>query len=946
MIYAESRGDFYSRTWSEFEFDAQVEVLTDPETYVGVTEEGFVRLSLIQKIMQFIKGVFGGTDCSTEERIQAAWLKFIYYGEAHGLLKEEHRNSLRGRINATYAGSSPSKSFLQEIDNFYYYGNNSESKSDFLERLRGKVTDYHQSQAASLRPGFWSRLTTPPSLDPTTLFDFGDAPLQLMQKALDQDEPDPQLALSYLRKAFDLKNDEASFQEKLADELKKLEDGYPAELNAQGRIIQELWIELAQNTFDRQDSIRATGYLDRALNADSANAKGRLQIGKLYLIHQHYELASPFLPELQKAFAQDPQILAEIGHAYWEQEEYPKAVSSYEAALTGYPKNVWKYSSIHEERALLNHRIGKAHLDGLLTNDSGNNDKAKKFFLAAVANDPTVTDYQEDLCEAYEEEWLDHPDKINTTSLDDLLHCLESFDPAVLKEWAPAISEQIMRYSEHFFKAHQNQQAHAYLEEALRLFPDQIDLKIKAVDLATRYHDPIPLHTKFDAWTHANYANPYLKMKMGDAYLSTDKTKALDAYEEALDLFAKREASSSNDQEKSNCQKCMAEIQAKVAQEHLQRPPGFFQGVDYEQALQRLEKAARLNPTHGAQLFDAYLAAAQAEKQRTALLRDTNKIIDYYRRAFESLYKKGEYLIDLLKLCLDSKRHDDAVSLYYEIQKQTWSGEFALPADLYNRLAHKLLERKDYQAAHACAKQAHLKEPENKQFKKDYFQLAYNFADEDYKKLLRESSLQNDEFLEKLQELADSLRECWDKGFEGNKTSKKECQALLLRIYRSLAQAYLQQTLIDQSSDIYLVKGEVAKHREKNKKVIQQALHCLNEGLAVDPENAESHFDRGLVLEYWLIDYDEAFNAYESAVKYQERNPYYHYLLGQMYAVHKYNTEKKDKHFKLATDIAEESGYERFLEERKIFNKEMLYQQKSKVIDPHSYTHKKKGWFG
>ena len=58
------------------------------------------------------------------------------------------------------------------------------------------------------------------------------------------------------------------------------------------------------------------------------------------------------------------------------------------------------------------------------------------------------------------------------------------------------------------------------------------------------------------------------------------------------------------------------------------------------------------------------------------------------------------------------------------------------------------------------------------------------------------------------------------------------------------------------------------------------------------------------------------------------------------------NAEKKDEHFKLATDIAEESGYERFLEERKIFNKEMLYQKKSKVIDPHSYTHKKKGWFG
>ena len=252
-----------------------------------------------------------------------------------------------------------------------------------------------------------------------------------MQKAFDQEEPDPQLSFSYLRKAFDLKNDEASFQEKLAVELQKLEDEYPAELNAQGRIIQEVWIELAQNAFDRQDDELAAGYLDSALNADSDNVKGRLQIGKLYLIHQYYEPASPFLPELQKTFAQDPQIMAKIGHAYWEQEEYPKAVAAYEAALMGYQKAAWKYSPIQEEVALLNHKIGSAYLDDLLTNDAGNGTKARKFLLTAVANDPTVADYQEDLCEAYEEEWLAHPDQISTTSLDDLLNSLKFFDPSV-----------------------------------------------------------------------------------------------------------------------------------------------------------------------------------------------------------------------------------------------------------------------------------------------------------------------------------------------------------------------------------------------------------------------------------------------------------------------------------------------------------------------------------
>lgn len=936
MIYAESRGDFYSRTWTEVQFDAQLQIVEDPEAYVAITDEGFIRLSLIERIVEFVKGLFGGIDAASEERIQAASMKFLYYGEAHDFLTHKHLNRLRSRFSLTDA-KSPIRSFVQEMDSFHIYRSEHASKSEYLGRLRGLVTDYHRRHTSALQPGFWSRLMTSPSIDPQNLFDFGDTPLQLMQKALDGQ--DPKRAFRFLLNAFDLKNDEIEFQEKLAGALEKIEDSYSDELKDHSSKRQQLWIELAQNAFEKDRADLARNYLEKALNADCGNAKGRLEIGRLYLENQEYAEAEPFLQELQKAYAENPQILAQIGHAYWEEGQYPAAVAAYECALSCYQQPTWQRSPIQKEMALLFYKMGEAHLDDLLLPaHPGNQAKARKFLSEAVMRDPTVAEYQEDLCEAYEDQWNSDPDQFTASSLPDFLKFLKFMDPNVLKQRSSKISRQLLECAERLFKAHQNQQAHVCLEEALRISDSQTDLKIDALDLALRYNDPKPLKTKFERWNKENYANPYLKMKIGDAYWDSSKALALAAYEEALDLFAKRVASTKDDKEKKECQKCMGEIHAKIGQDHLQTQPGIFKGVPFEQALKRLEEAAKHNPAHATQLFDAYLAAAQAEKQRNVFRRDTNKMIEYYQKAFETLYKKGEYLIDLLQLCLDSKRNDDAVTLFLEIQKQPWAQDLNLPGDLYSRLSTKLFDRKEYKAAHACLKAAHRKEPKNQQYKKDYFQLTLTLADESYAKLLKKSD--QDECIAQLKELSGNLKECWDEGFDGAPTLEYAFQNLLAQIYEGIAKAYLQQCLIPQSEGKYFGKSMIKEHLEKHQAKIAQALKYYNKALEVNPKSASLHFDKGLLLEYWMIDFDAAFKEYELAVKYQPRNPFYHFLLGQLYAVIFSNIEKKNEHF----ELVEKFGSEDFNADRDTFNAEMRFKEKSKEIDPHSYT-KTKGWF-
>ena len=947
MIYPESRGDYYSKHWSETEFNAQLEILYDSEIFLGVTNEGFVRLSLVEKTFEIIKGLFGGTDCSTEQRIQAAWLKFLYYGEAHNFLKDHHLDRLQGRIKYSPLARTSVDFLFQELKH-YHNNQSSESESNYLDRLRDAISNYHEKNSFSLRPGLWSRLLCPPILDPKKLFAFGDTPLQLSKKALKQDPPDPQLAFRYLQSAFHLKNDSEYFQEKLAEQLQKLNESYFSELKGHSKKIQELWILLAQTFFEYGHDEIAITYLEKALKADSTFAKGRLQIGKLYLSQKEYKHALPFLKELQKAYGQDLTFQTEIGHAYWEERKYPEAIAAYEAVtnqnkFTSANLPDSEQDSIKKNLAHLYHRIGEAYLHDLLPPSQENLEKARKFLTEAVINDPSVENYQLDLCEAYEEQWEAAPDSFAKTVGEDLLKFIKILDTNVTKKNVTKIPEILFDCSEKFFKDNQNSKAHLCLEEAFRLFPDQVDFKIDALDLTLRYNDSTPLQNKFEQWETENYANPYLKKKIGDAYWVASKDSALKAYENALALFSKSLSACSEDGEKMEYKNLMGEIESKIGQNHLQSTSGILRGVPYDQALDRLEKAANLNPQHISLFFDACLAAAKAEKERNIFFRNTNKIIDYYKKAFEALGKKGDYLIDLMQLCFDSKRSDDAINIYASIQKQTWSQELVIPAGLYNTLGSHLFTQKKYEVSLACLKQAHLNEPTNQQYKQDYFQLTLTLAENNYKKMTKKKDLNEEDLILQLLKLTENLEECWIIGFDKVETLKESYQDFLTQIYSLISQNYLQQSLIPQSADEYISKDDIKKHLKENKANIQQALKYYNEGLRVNPDSSILHFDKGLLLRFWKIDIDYvgAFDSYKLAVKLQPHNPYYHSFLAQSYFVINVDSENCNHH----NALAENCGYPDFKKDMVLFEKEILFKEKSKEIDPHSYTQIKKSWF-
>lgn len=902
MIYTSCKEDFYPRSWSKLEIDAQLQLIENKEIYLKVTEEGFCRISLIERIVNFIKGLLGGTDCSKYERIQSLMFKVLYFAEANDLLDQNHLYQLRGRIKYSPLSKSPIAQFFQKIDQFHIQGHD---KSKHLKELRELVTHYHHKEALSLRPGFWGRLFTYPILNSKVLMEFGDTPLFLLNKALEQKKPDCHLAFEFLKRAFALKNDKPQFQVKLAVNLKKLEETYP-ELKNQAQKIEDLWIELGETAFKNKLSDLGKNYLKKAVTVDPSYFKGRVKIGKLYLMHHHDAEALQFLPEIQKASGNEPATLAQIGHVYWEEKKIPEAIAAYQAAL----------KCSQNSSALIHYRIGKAYFDNLIPADTHSAANARKFLFTAFAKEPTNSVYEEELFNAYQKQWAVEPDQFIKITSDDFLKFLRRSQPSPAKKWGAKI---ILELSEKLFKLHLNNQAHQFLAEVLRLFPNDESLKIDVVDMALRYHDTEPLKEKMKHWITTN---PYLKKKIGDAYWKSDT--ALQIYGEALDLFQKRIAITQDDNEKLKCQKWMGEIEAKFGQNYLQTPAGLFKGVPYDQALQHLEKATKHHSSHISVLFDAYLTTAEAEKKRNVLLRDTKKIIDWYQKAFDALPQKGEYLVDLMRLYLDANRGNEAVALYKKIEKQPWGASFELSADLWSRLGNCISD--DERAALRCFKKAYLASPA--EFKNEYFSHALNIAQKHIDDLER----------------LEILKQCWDEGFDGVQKQEKPFGELLTNIYSSLAKSTLETCLIKGSSR-KIPYSEIHEHTEKYKKEFDQVLEYLNEGLKVNPKSEKLHFEKGLFLTKWFpTQLDEAHNAFEQAVKIQGRNPYYQWFLGDSFFI-KNNSENKAKHHKLAQNLAQKGNYESFMNDRLIFDSELRFKEKTKQIDPHAYI-VPKGWLG
>ena len=932
MIFPEQRGDFLLKTWNGKEFETQLDILTQDSDYIAVSKNGFIRLNLLQKIWEAVKGFFGGTNLSQHTRVNADALKFLYCGETHGLINDKEMRQLKKLASSPFKADPAILNLFTEL--LDYRKSSSPSRSKHFEKLRDIVTDYHTSHALSLRPGFWTRKLTPPSLDLKSLQYFGSTRLQLSEKALQPPNPNPLLALSHLEKAFELKNDAPQFQDHLAVQLLNLSSNYSSQLSFQKRKIQELFLQLGRVALANQLPADAKNYLSNALNADPKNLQALLEIGKLYLTYREFDEAQAFLGDLLKAYPQDLPLLFEIANAYWKTNKFQKAIDIYENALNQYEKEPKTFPLDPKQIAAAYHCVGSAHLTGLTGSVSLT--EAEEALFKAFKIDPADPIYQKDLCAAYEQLWK-NSNCFSPIEEDSFLEFLSLAANSILQKNKDSMIPILMGCSENHFKAHNNQKGHDLIEKALAHFSGDADVIIRCLDLALSHGDSLPLEEFFEEWGANHYANPYLKKKIGDALWNSDQQAAMTYLQESLDLFQQRLSLCRNTPEELVCKQHIANIEIRIGSAHLQPSGVIFKTISYDQAIQQYEKAVSLDPiSHSATLFDLYLKAANEELNKAFLLRNTDKIINYYFKAFQISFQEGSYLIDLLNLYFSKNRVVEAVDLYDKIQQQPWYSNFNIPPSLLAALAKTHLQLKKNPQAMDCFKKAHEKDPSNSIYKENYFQTTLNYAQDRLKEIQKEQSAKR---MVVWYNLAKILTECWKEGFKSVEKLEGPFHAILSNISQLFAFNHIHSCKLPLPIN-QMQKDEVTLHKKRSVKHLQVAVNHFNKAIEYQPDNAALHFDKGMLLA-WMVDYDGAFNEMELAVKYQPRNPFYHRQLADLYSIVHSNSDKYDEHKKEAEKLATQD----FQQDYQVWTNEFMSSVKTKDIDPHAYT-KPKGWFG
>lgn len=924
MIYPTMREDYYPKCWSGKEYEQQVDVLLDNTHFLGFTDEEFVSFNLLEKIWQVIKRCLGFTDYTETYRVQAAWMKFLYYGEAQGLLDNDQVGRLSLRIKQINQPLDPIfKRMFEEIEAYHTMPIRLPTH---LSLLRQHLSDFHQRHALELRPGLWSRWMTPPSLDPTKLAFFGDLPLLFAEQALKEDTPQPLQALNYLKQAFVLKNSQPAFQRKLAQQL------HAIDADEASWQIQRFFIDLAQTAFENGLTDEANAHLDHVLKATTLSQSMRIRIGKLYLDYQQDQHALPYLPLLKANCAHDPDRQFQIAQVYWQDEQYTEALDCYENSLKTYQQKLVtctsqeRSSSYHKQMALIHDRIGQIYFEKLLPAQSDHLKLAIASFAAAVKANSLVSDYQTHLCEAYQQQWETDASHFHIAYASDWLHFLSFCENPIVEKHQAKIIDMLLDCSEYFFQSQDNKKAHICLKKAIGLFDNRIEYILKGLRLAIQYQDWEPLESFFANWEKEHYANPYLKMYIGDAYWNKQRSTALKKYQEALDFFTKR-LLIYPDEERAICQDHMAQIRVKIGNNQLQAQPGIFRSVPYDAALQNLQAAFQLDPKHAPQLFEAYLAAAKNESQRTRLMRDNYKIIDYYQQAFNTLPQNGDYLQELMKLYMDYSKYQEALTLYQAIQKQSWASEFKMSAEFYSKIGKDALDKENPAVALELLKKAYDLQPDCAAYKREYFQQTLNWAKKQYE------DIQKDPTEDKLIELVKALKVCDQLNFQKVENLKTAYEELLVRIYVALARHVVASCWLPQlQSAYYANKEEIASHKKQHEPHYQRALGYYDEALCYRPKAAELYFDKAVILD-WIIEFEDAFEFYQKAVEYNPCNPFYHKCLGRMHGALYCNRKKQEEHNQIAAKYAPVE----FEDDYRIWIDEHMSKVKTKDIDPHKY---------
>ncbi|MCE2983650.1 MAG: hypothetical protein LW832_08810 [Parachlamydia sp.] len=836
----------------------------------------------MEKVVETVKGLLGFNDRTDKTRLDAEWMKFIYYGEVRGYLTDAALRKMRERIYYHAHPPSPSVAKLfRKVQRQHLT-----PVAQRLAHMQHVITTYHTENQKWLRPNFWSRMGhKPPPLAP--LNHYGDTLLDLSSLTTDVRE-----AFRLLQQAFYLKNTHPDFQQKMGVHLKSiLERSRNGEIHAGERGIQTFWLELARTAYLNNQSDAAEKYIDEALSVQPVQ-ETTLEAAEILLKQQSFEKAAPLLAVLEQARAMNAEIQQLIAKAYWHLGRFPEGVAAKEKAI----RLLSNQRHLHFQTiASLHKELGDYYTTGpgFLTPDSAI--QAALHFHEAYEDIHTI-EMRQQVHLSYHKAWQQSPESFYSHSE----KWLNFFTATPPRGQLPLFPPLFLFLAKEANRQNQNEFALECLEQGMAFYSRDENFVLEALQLCLTWEVAPPFTIDNFEFDH----HPRIQELIGSLKWHSNKEEAILIYKRAIELYERD----------TEAQERAAPLHARIGSHVLKSPQGFFRRISYEEAFDHLKKAQALQPDiFSESLHAAYMLAAEEEMNKSFLTRNHGQAMHYYTQAFQTQACNGPYLEELMEHYLSKQEAwPEAIKLYQAIREQSWAAEAHLSAKQYHRLGKLFYKEGLKDLALECRQCAHAMDSANNDFKDSLDKTFIRLAIHNYNQA---------KSIDQLQIIADSLEQHLAIVLE---EWKDIYHAHLALVYGRMAEKYKELFSLDQP---ICITTNLLAHQSKYAEEIQKAFDCYEKALSHQPHYSKWHFERGMLHDF-KVEYDEALGSFRKAVQFNKKNPFYRKQLASTYHV-LLNMKRYEAHEnKLVCDA-------NFPQVFRQWYSEYFMKSKSQKINPH-----------
>lgn len=934
LLYPDTCGDYYPKTWDLTSYQKQLQVILNRQggECLAVANHEFTSVSVIRKIFEAVKGVFGFTDSTDKVLVNSALLKFLCKGEELGYINADVLQQLNDR-KVSYP-SYLTDTFVQRLIGLISIRHLSREPQEVgrqLQTMHATLIEYHQENGLLLRPGFWSRLIQRPCLNPAGLVDFGDSHLEMSKQVLTTKQPSYSIALDHLLRAHEVHNTSPQFQQKLWIHWKAFLDQYKMTQTAiaQQSTIQNVILSIASISLKNNEKEKAVGYLNYLLENYPGNDSLRARVGECYLKYDCYENVYPFLPLLQQQNAHNAEMQEKIGNIFWKQEKFLEAVGAYKTTIELYKKEIQKESGWAIKIAEISGKIGKFYLD---KKEKGNEKDvlafAFEFYAQAVQFHQDQIEYKEGLCRTYIQFWKEKLNQFEALYGENFFHFIPTCNFKVCQDHAIAIKQILFSCSENALinnKPPKLVSDYLMMGEALyHKDPDYIcEIIQKFLDIKLLNEMD---HSKLDSWIKNFPKHSLLKEKAGDVYWEKgDKKKAIRYYQEAISLYENQKNAVTKDSDLAYYQKKLSHLNGRIGDQQITLL-SFDQGIGY------LKQAVIHDSEKRQGLFKAYVQAGDAEENNSLFTYNKLKHIDYYMKAFDSLPQNGKYLQKLFELLFKNGQNKEITDLFLKIQKYNWASEVVLKGEVVLKVVAQLraLDAKAHSdLILSLLEKTNSQEPTHVKIKDELYRHRFTFACENIQSAVNEGD--DSQKIAQLEKAIEIVNKNIQGGFDKVTKLQAPQEKQLAQWHARIAEIYIGQILFE--VDPNSIKARMA-HYEQFVQNITTALARYDKAIELDKSNASLHFDKAFVLDEFAIEPDEAIKEYLLAVRFNNKNPFYNKCLAVAYSGYKSDAANKAK-YEANIPLDQESEFGNIYRQWK--NNVRLKVKEAPIINPHRY---------